>query len=82
LTLFVGRQKEHPACKKSDEVLAWLSVWGEVQMISSGPADATATPSSLASLQSRTFLLFCCRLTQVVLEKICNPSTGCVAMET
>jgi len=30
----VGCQEEHPACKKlSDEVLAWLSVWDEVQMI-------------------------------------------------
>jgi len=27
-------QEEHPACKKScDEVLTWLSVWSEVQMI-------------------------------------------------
>ena len=27
LTLLVGRQEEHPACKKvSDEVLVWLSV--------------------------------------------------------
>jgi len=34
LTLLVGRQEEHPACKRlSDEVLAWLSVWSEVQMI-------------------------------------------------
>jgi len=32
LTLLVGRQKGHPACKKlSGEVLAWLSVWSEVQ---------------------------------------------------
>ena len=32
LTLLVGRQEGHPACKKlSGEVLAWLSVWGEVQ---------------------------------------------------
>ena len=32
LTLLVGRQEGHPACKKqSDGVLAWLSVWGEVQ---------------------------------------------------
>jgi len=31
LTLLVGRQEEHPACKQlSDEVLAWLSVWSEV----------------------------------------------------
>jgi len=34
LTLFVGREEEHPACTKlSDEVLTWLSVWSEVQMI-------------------------------------------------
>ena len=34
LTLFIGRQEEHPACKRfNDEVLAWLSVGIEVQMI-------------------------------------------------
>jgi len=34
LTLLVGRQEEHPACKKlSDEVLVWLSVWNEVQVV-------------------------------------------------
>jgi len=34
LTLLVGRQEEHPAWKKlSDEVLMWLSVWSEVQLI-------------------------------------------------
>jgi len=35
LTLLVRRQEEHPACKKflSDEVLAWSSVWCDVQMI-------------------------------------------------
>jgi len=34
LTLLVGHQEEHPACKNlSDEVLAWLSVWINVQMI-------------------------------------------------
>jgi len=33
LTLLVGQQEEHPACKKlSGEVLAWLSVWSEVHM--------------------------------------------------
>jgi len=37
----------------SDEVLVWSSVWSKVQMIVYGPADATATPSSLASLKSR-----------------------------
>jgi len=33
LTLLVGRQEEHPACKiLSGGVLAWLSVWSEVQI--------------------------------------------------
>jgi len=32
LTLLVGRQEEHPACKKlSGGLLAWLSVWSEMQ---------------------------------------------------
>jgi len=31
LTLLVGRQEGHPACKQSGGVLAWLSVWSEVQ---------------------------------------------------
>jgi len=32
LTLLVGRQEGHPDCKKlSGRVLAWLSVWSEVQ---------------------------------------------------
>jgi len=32
LTLLVGRQEGHPACKNlSGGVLAWLSVWSEVQ---------------------------------------------------
>ena len=43
LTLLVGRQEGHPACKKlSGEVLAWLSVWSKVQTCTY-PADATAT---------------------------------------
>jgi len=42
LTLFIGRQEEHPACcKLSDEVLEWLTVCSEVHMIYvSGPAYA------------------------------------------
>jgi len=44
LTLLVGRQEGHPACKNtlSGGVLAWLSVWSEVRL-AYGPADATAT---------------------------------------
>jgi len=34
LTLLVGRQEGHPACKKlSGGVLVWLSVWSEVQIV-------------------------------------------------
>jgi len=34
LTLLTGHQEGHPACKKlSGEVLAWISVWSEVQII-------------------------------------------------
>jgi len=45
LTLLVGRQEGHPACKKlSGGVLAWLSVWSKVQTSPAyGPADAIAT---------------------------------------
>jgi len=43
LMLLVGLQEGHPACKKlSGEVLAWLSVWSEVQTCIC-QADATAT---------------------------------------
>jgi len=43
LTLLVGRQEGHPACKKlSGEVLVWLPVWSEVQTCIC-LADATAT---------------------------------------
>jgi len=38
---------------KNEEMLAWLSVWSEVRMGCIYPADATATPLSLASLKSR-----------------------------
>jgi len=29
----VGCQEEHPACKHSDEVLVWLSVWSKVHIV-------------------------------------------------
>ena len=32
LTLLIGRQEGHPACKNlSGAVLAWLPIWSEVQ---------------------------------------------------
>jgi len=39
LMLLVGHQEEHPACKKlTDEVLAWLSVCSEVQIVCIWPS--------------------------------------------
>jgi len=69
LTLLVGRQEGHPACKKqSGGVLVWLSVWSEVQTCIC-PSWCHCHSLSLASVKSRLFLLFWYRLTQVVLEK-------------
>jgi len=55
LTLFIGRQEEHPACKKfNDEMLAWLSVWSEVQVIfPMAQLMPLPPPSCLASLKFR-----------------------------
>ena len=54
MALLVGQQEEHLAHKKlSDEVLTWLSVWSEVQLLACGPADATVTPIISASVKSR-----------------------------
>ena len=69
LTLFVGRQEGHPACKKlSGWVLAWLSVWSEVQ-ICIWPSWCHYHSLSLASVKSRLVLPFWYRLTRVVPEK-------------
>ena len=39
LTLLVGCQEDHPACKKLiGGVLAWLSVWSEVQIVCIWPS--------------------------------------------
>jgi len=51
----VGRQEEHPARKK-------IELWGTGVVIclecgAYGPTDATATPSSLASVKSRMVYL-------------------------
>ena len=69
LTLLVGRQEGHPACKKlSGEVLAWLSVWSEVQTCI-WPSWCHCHSMSLTSVKSRLVLPFWYWLTQVVLEK-------------
>ena len=69
LTLLVGRQEGHPACKKlSGGVLAWLSVWSEVQSCIWLSA-CHCHSLSLASVKSRLALPFWYRLTWVVPEK-------------
>jgi len=58
LTLLVGRQEGHPACKKqSSGVLAWLSVWSEVQTCI-WPSGFHCHSLSLASVKSRLVLPF------------------------
>ena len=79
LTLLVGRQQGHLACKKlSGGVLAWLSVWSEVQTCI-WPSWCHYHSLSLASVKSRLVLPFWYRLTRVVPEK--GPLNGCVWKE-
>ena len=76
LTLLVGRQKGHPACKKlSGGMLAWLSVWSEVQTCI-WPSWCHCHSLSLAPVKSRLVLPFWYRLTWVLPEK--GPLNGCV----
>ena len=78
MTLLVGRQEGHPACKKlSGGVLAWLSVWSEVQTCIWSSWCHCHSPS-LASVKSRLVLPFWYRLTRVVPEK--GPLNGCVCV--
>ena len=78
LTLLVGRQEGHPACKKlSDGVLAWLSVWSDVQTCIL-PSWCRCHSLSLASVKSRLVLPFWYRPTRVVLD--IRPLNGCVSV--
>ena len=74
----VGWQEGHPACKKlSGGVLAWLSVWSEVQTCI-WPSWRHCHSLSLASVKCRLVLPFWYRRTQAVLEK--GPLNGCVCV--
>jgi len=69
LTLLVGQQEGHPACKKlSDLVLVWLSVWSEV-LACIWPSWCHYHSLSLAPVKSRLVLPFWYWLAWVVLEK-------------
>ena len=75
LTLLVGRQEGHPACKKR-VVGCWHGcLSGARCRLAYGSADATATHCLYAPVKSRLVLPFWHRLTQVVLEK--RPLNGC-----
>ena len=66
LMLSVGRQEWHLACKKlSGGVLAWLSVWSEMQTCIL-PSWCHCHSLSLTSVKSRLVLPFWYHLTQVV----------------
>ena len=78
LTLLVGWQEGHPACKKlSGGVLAWLSTWSEVQTCI-WSSWCHCHSMSLVSVKSRLVLPFWYRLTWVVPDK--GPLNGCVCM--
>jgi len=78
LTLSVGRQEGHPACKKlSSGVLAWSSVWSEVQTCI-WPSWCHCHSLSVASVKSRLVLPFWYWLTQVVPDK--GPLYRCVCV--
>jgi len=77
--LLDGWQEGHVACKKlSCGVLAWLSVWSEVQTCKER-SSCHCHSLSLASVKSRLVLPFWYRLTRVVPDKgplnrcVCNP---------
>ena len=75
LTLLVGLQEGHPACKKqSGGILAWLSVWSEMQTCI-WPSWCHCHSLPLGPVKSRLVLPFWYRLTRVVLEK--RPLNGC-----
>ena len=78
LTLLVWRQEGHPACKKlSGRVLAWLSVWSEMQTCI-WPSWCHCHSLSLAPVKSRLVLPFWYQPTRVVLDK--GPFNGCVCV--
>ena len=73
LTLLVGRQEGHPACKKTEWWGAGVVICPERGGLAYGPADTTATHCLLLS---RLVLPFWYQLTRVVPEK--EPLHGCM----
>jgi len=76
LTLLVGRQEGHPACKNRVVGCQCGCLSGARCRLAYGPADATAL--TLASVKCRLVLPFWYRLTRVVPEK--GPLNVCVCV--
>ena len=74
---WLGGRKGIRHVKNSGGVLAWLSVWSELQTCI-WPSRCHCHLLSLASAKSRLVLPFCYRLTRVVPEK--GPLNGCVCV--
>ena len=85
LTLLVGWQEGHPACKKlNGGVLSWLFVWREVQTCI-WPSGFHCHSLSFAPVKSRLVLPFWYRLTWVVSDKraikrVCVCVRACVCI--
>jgi len=80
LTLLVGHQEEHLACKKLSDPRCWHGYLfaDRCKWFACGTADAAASPTSLASLKSRLVWPFWCQLAHIVLEK--RPLNGCLSI--
>ena len=78
LTLLVGRQEGHPACKKTERWGAGMVICLERGADLHGPADAIATRCLFALVKSRLVLPFWYRLTWVVQDK--GPLNRCVCL--
>jgi len=81
LTLLVGRQEGHPACNKmSGGMLAWLSIWSEVQTCTQ-PSWWHCHSPSLASVKCSLVLPFWYRFTtRVVSGKVLLNRCVCVLL--
>ena len=79
LTLLVGQQEGHPACKKTEWWGAGMVICLERDADLTWPSWCKCHSLSLASVKSRLVLPFWYRLTQVVLDK--GPLNGvCVCV--
>ena len=78
LTLLVGRQEGHPACRKLSGGCWHGYLSGARCRLAYGPAGSTATRCLLISVKSRLVFAFWYRLVRVVLDK--GPLNGCVCV--